>query len=391
MSLAATAVALSGAMFSHVALDADAQGRAQLAWSGWRGDRQVARVYDVTTRRTRELQGIHGLRGSVELEDFDVAASGAAVACVRDQRDRDKRGWRVRVFRRTPTGAWSRAITVATTGVYVDDLVCGVGDAGQVSLTWVEGPRSKTLRAAHVGADGAVEPPITIARDPILDPKLEVAADGAATVAFTLGDDDRRLHLAQRPAAGGWTSREIATGGFPELALDGTGRPLMAWTDWPSPDRTVNLAGGPDFTPSVLLREPEIGVSALAAGARGDVLLVWSLSEWQRSGYLRAAVQRPGGAFSPPVLLGRDAGTKQAVLGADGGGAVLFSTGKIDRPRPVLRFLRPDGSWSEQRPAADIAALTPAGPGRYTVATVTFKGTARSNRFTLGVKEIGAS
>ena len=156
MSLAAAAVALSGAMFNHVALDADAQGRAQLAWSGWRGDRLVARVYDVTTRRTHELQGIHGLRGSVELEDFDVAASGAAVACVRDQRDRDKRGWRVRVFRRTPAGAWSRAITVAATGVYVDDLVCGVGDAGQVSLAWVEGPRSKHAagRARRSGRGG---------------------------------------------------------------------------------------------------------------------------------------------------------------------------------------------------------------------------------------------
>ena len=227
--------------------------------------------------------------------------------------------------------------------------MCGVGDAGQVSLAWVEGSRQETLRVAHVAADGTVEPPVTIAPDPVVWPKLEVAADGAATLAFTVGDEDHRLHLAQRPATGGWTSREVAVGGYPELALDGAGRPLVAWTAWPERDlRTVNLAGGPDFTPGELLREPEIGLSALAAGSRGDVLVVSSRSVWQRSGFLRAAVQRPGGAFSPPVLLGREAGMTQAVL-------------------------------------------APAGPGRYTVATVVFKRTARNNRFTLGVKEMRPS
>jgi hypothetical protein len=390
VSLAAV-VATSGAMFGGVFLDADAQGRGALAWSGWRGDRYVARVYDVTSRRTHHLQGVHGLRGSLALEDFDVAASGAAVACVLHRPARDA-PWRVRVFRRGPQGAWSRGITVAASKRYVEHLVCGAGDAGQASLAWDEG--GKALRAAHVTADGTVEPAATLAPEPIGSPALEVAADGTTTVSFEREqvDEERTTHVAQRPVAGGWTTRLVGPGGAHTLALDGTGRPLLAWTTWGDlgASRTLELATGPDFTAGVLVREPEISVSALAGSARGDVLVAWSVSQWQRSGWLRVSVQRPGGPFSPPLVLGRDAYSGvRATLGPDGTGALLYGTGRVDRPRGVLQFLRPDGTWTSRRPARDILALAPAAAGRFTAATVRYQRTrGGGNRFVLGTRSV---
>ena len=55
MSLAAAAVVASMPLLGGVHLDADAQGRGLLTWSGYRGNRYVTQVADLATGRKREL------------------------------------------------------------------------------------------------------------------------------------------------------------------------------------------------------------------------------------------------------------------------------------------------------------------------------------------------
>ena len=56
-----------------------------MTWSGYRGNRYVTRVMDVTTGRKQDLWSSRSV-SIMELSDFDVAASGAAVACFRGPR-----------------------------------------------------------------------------------------------------------------------------------------------------------------------------------------------------------------------------------------------------------------------------------------------------------------
>ena len=120
MSLAAATVVATMSSLGGVHLDADAQGRAQLTWSGYRGNRYVTRVLDVTTGRKQDLWSAHS-PSIMELSDFDVAASGAAVACFRDRTSRDAQTWRVKIMRRSPQGVWSSRRLVASPRGWVED------------------------------------------------------------------------------------------------------------------------------------------------------------------------------------------------------------------------------------------------------------------------------
>jgi hypothetical protein len=253
----------------------------------------------------------------------------------------------------------------------VEQLRCGVGDAGQVALTWtVSGARRHPAVAAYVGADGRVEAPTRLTADVVNEPEIEVAPDGAATVMYTAGDD-RVLHVSEHPAAGAWTTRAVAPASGPELAMDGAGRAVLAWNGPGEGSQPLFLAAGPTFTPAPFVNEDEVSVSALAAGPRGDVLAAWATDSYPRTGSLRVAVARPGAPFSAPTLLGRFAAFPLlATLNADGGGAVAAISGSERRRRPYVRVLRPDGTWGARiKVQHEPAGLAPAGPGRFTLVT----------------------
>jgi len=387
MSLAVAAVVATMPLLDGGHLDADAQGRALLAWSGYRGNRYVTQVADLTTGRKRTLWDSRSA-SIMALSDFDVAASGWAVACFRDRSGDNAQTWRVKIMRRSPQGVWSQRQLVAAPKTWVEDLHCGVGDAGQVALAWGEGVDA-SIKAAYVAADGRVEAPTSLARDPSSRPQIEVAPDGAATVTFTDGRDARVLYVSERPVTGGWTTRAIAPAFGPELAMDGTGRAVIAWDGLGEGSQPLSFAAGPAFTPAVFVDEHEVSLRALTAGPRGDVLAAWSTDSYPRAGYLRVAVARPGAPFSTPALVGRFAAFPLlAALGADGGGAIAAVGGSERRPRAYVRVLRPDGTWGASlRVAGRLAGLTPTGPGRYTLATV--HPDTRDDKRTLRVRTVG--
>ncbi len=375
VSLLATSLVTTAASLSAF-MDGDAQGHATLAWDGWRGDHQVVRTVDL--RDGKPAGAVSELRrvpasGSLELSDFDVAASGAAVACLRDRRSDNQQTWRVRIARRMPGGTWSRPIFVAAPNLWVERISCAIADTGQVTLAWVGfGRRVRTtIYATSVSADGRAEPPVRLARDAVDEPETVVAPDGSATISFTEEQGkDRMLYLSQRPAGGGWTTRAIATAFSPQITIDGAGRPIVGWF---RPDDRLDYATGPDFTPAPLPSNGTTFLDGMVAGPRGDVLATFETRPWTTARgdeRLSVSLQRPGEPFGAPIVLGSLAPhLPSASLAADGSGAIAWVAGTERRPRPVLRRLGTDGRWAGPETVRGYDNLLIAAPGgRVTVA-----------------------
>jgi hypothetical protein len=373
-------------LLGDVHLDGDIHGRGVLAWNGLQGSTFVAQATEVEAgRRIGRIHDLWRTRASVAVEDVDVASSGAAVVCFRERPRRSgasRNAWRVRVVLRSESGRWSRPILVAAPQRWVEDIDCGVDDAGNAVLAWVEGIGGR-LRASAVSAAGVVARPVTLGRDPE-PPDVETSPDGAAVVSFaTGGPETRRLHIVERLPDTGWSSVVQVPPGAepvqgPQLAVDGTGRRLLGWNGGGA-FGAVRLATGTGtaLAPSTLVGGDDIGLGSLTAGARGDVIATYytHASTGKRSA-LHAVVQRPGAPFGTPVSLGPFAAYPlQTAVAADGSGVASWVSGSERRPRAVTRSLTPDGRWGPTRPLSrtgepiglDIGVA--AGPaGRSTVA-----------------------
>jgi hypothetical protein len=357
-ALVTSVVVAAMPLLGDVQLDGDIHGRGVLAWSGLQGSTSVAQATEVHAgRRIGRVRDLWRTHASVSVEDVDVASSGAAVVCFRERPRQSSDAWRARVVLRSPSGRWSRAVLVAAPRRYLDELDCGVDDAGNAVLAWREGIGAR-LRASAVSAGGTVARPVTLGRDPE-PPDVEMSPDGAAVVSFATGDPEtRRLHIVERLPDAGWSSVVQVPPGDepvqgPQLAVDGTGRRLLGWNS--GEFGAVRLATGPGtaLAPSTVVQEDDIALSSLAAGTRGDVIATYqthtSRGADDRSA-LHAIVQRPGAPFGKPMSLGRFAAYPlQTALAADGSGLAAWVSGSDRRPRAVTRSLAPDGRWGPTR------------------------------------------
>lgn len=364
-------------LLGNVHLDGDVAGRGLLAWTGLRGSTFVAQATSVRNgRRADRVRDLWRTHASVAVEDVDVAASGAAAVCLRERPRRDSDAWRVRVITRSAARSWSHAVLVATPRRYLDDVDCAVDDAGNVVLAWREGIGAR-LRAAAVTNAGKVGTAVTLGQRPE-PPEVEMAPDGSAVVAFaTEIPEKRHLHVAEYRPGTGWSPAvqvplDDETVQGPELAVDGTGRRLLAWNGGAGPV-ALRLATGTATTlaPSTLLTG-DVALTSLTAGSGGDALVTFQThpSSVDGASMLRAIVQRPRAAFGSPVTLGRFAAYPlQTALAGDGSGIAVWVAGSERRPRIVARSLRPDGRWSAPRQLShtgepiglDIGVATAAG------------------------------
>lgn len=347
MSLLASIV-VTGALISPPHMDADAQGRAVLGWTRWGQKGMVVEVADVRDGRLAgRPQRLWTKRERAVLEDLDVAASGAAVACLRHERTLNSSTWTVRVAVRAPGGAWSRLRKVAADG---SEITCGVSDSGAAVVAWQEG-RRRAVRVVDVAADGTVGRPVTITRDPVDEGVVEVGPAGSAAVVYT--KRDRVVRLAQRAAAGRWHKRSFGPerGYLPKLAMSASGQPLVAWR---RENDELRLVTGPDFAPTTFTAERDVAVESVVTGARGDALITYITHS---SGYgppsaLGVSVARPGAPFAPATLLGPfEAYPREAALAADGSGAVAW----YERSAVVLRKLGVDGGWAAPVPITGVS------------------------------------
>jgi hypothetical protein len=363
MSVVASVVVTALPLLSGVHLDADAQGRGVLGWSGTRGRTALVEVANVRDgQRTGKVHVLWRHRGEAQLAGLDVAASGATVVCLRERSRTTGRGpWRVRVVRRSASGNWRAPVLVAAPGKWVDDVTCGAGNAGQAVVAWTENVDGRT-RAAFVSPGGKVDKPVTLARRIVGVPVAAVAPDGSGAVAFT--DHERHLQLATRPAGGSWALKATAPGraDVPQLAVDAGGHRMLAWSE----SGSVRFAAEPNLDPTTIARGPSASVTSLTVSDRGDVLATWITKSLR----LRAGLARPGASFAPAQPLGSYSGAPlAAALARDGTGAVAW----MHAQRLVLRKLAADGSWAPSvtltaHPDALNLGLAAAPSGRVTAA-----------------------
>jgi hypothetical protein len=352
VSLLVSTVVMTTAALGGFHLDGDVQGQSTLTWEGYTRDAKVVRVADVRDgrlgARTQLWSGRRdGDNGTVD--SFDVSPGGAAVACLRTTSR--NRPWTQFVVRRPPGGTWSKPIRLP--GHRFDELKCATDDTGRVTLAWgLGGP----VRVMAVTADGQVQGPVRIADESVGGPQLAVSAQGAATIAFAGGERNRKIHVAQQ-GPGGWVSGTLSPGMLPELAMDGAGRVIVGWTHPVDQTGELGIAVGPAFTPQTVATEPRGTLFDVAAGPRGDVLVGWAPHVWAYSSgspELRVALQRPGEPFAAPVTLAPRSALLTLALAADGTGSAAFWTGGWRNPKPVLRRLVADGSWTAAEPLPSI-------------------------------------
>jgi hypothetical protein len=352
-------------------MDADAHGRGVLAWSGLRGNTFVAQTTDVRDgRRVAPIRTLWKTTANVAIEDVDVAPSGAAAICFRERPHQDRDGaWRVRVVVRAPAGTWSSPRLVAAPGRYLEGVDCGVDEAGNVVIAWSEGISPGRLRASAVTASGLVERPTTLGRDPE-EPFVEMTPSGTGLVGFASGTPEtRRLLVAEKPPGSGWSSsvRTPADDGpvqGPLFAAGGDAVRALAWNGGED-DFGVRVALGPAFplTPQSVASQDGPAVRGLAASDRGDVLVAYATSAWSpgpdNASKLSARLQRPGVPLAPPTTLGSfGAYPVAARVAADGTGAIAWVAGSDQRPRPVVRVLRADGTWGRTHQLARTGTPT---------------------------------
>ena len=249
-------------LLGDVHFDGDAQGRAVLAWTGYRGD-------GFETRVMRRHHGPHagpvGARSISRrsLSDFDVAAAGEAVACFRERANDRAQAWRLRIIRRSPR-AWSKPSSSPTRRRGSRNSSCASPTRGRsrspgrsAAPPSTRGGRVRRGRRAGRGADA-------------LGRRHRQRA-GDRGRARRRGD--RHVHLRRRPRpprlrASGRRRVDDSRGGTrvrAQLAMDGGGRALLAWNGPGEGSQPLFFAAGPASIPAPFVNEDEVSVSALAA------------------------------------------------------------------------------------------------------------------------------
>ena len=209
------------------------------------------------------------------------------------------------------------------------------------------------------------------------DPVVTTDATGSAVVAWSSVTGrpvgvrlrDRRLQWGPTRSIGDYRTRN------PAVAIDGTGRPWIAYEGYDTSDHAaVFAASGPDFTPSVVSRgQINAQRPQLASAGDGTLIAAWLTFVNGTQGAVAVSVHTRHG-WSPPATVAQAATRVEhlRLAAAADGSAVLAWTGGHGHAWATVR--RPDGVWSTativsspNREAIEPAVVA-AGDGRAWVA-----------------------
>lgn len=220
-----------------------------------------------------------------------------------------------------------------------------VGPRGDALVVWGD---DAGLWARYRPPAGALGPKVRIGTEADLGENvaaLDIDAAGAAVVAWA-ADDDERLHVRSRDAAGTWQPAQTLgdPGAFrPALALADNGRAVLTWRQRAArPRNATRLAvstrePGVRFSRAVVVagiqRSPAEPIAAM--NERGDAVVAWIETHRRRRGdtefSIHGAFRAGTGTFSRPARLSRmeAAGPQATVLPS--GRMVLAWTDNVER------------------------------------------------------------
>jgi hypothetical protein len=277
------------------------------------------------------------------------------------------------VLERSPKGRWSAPQSISEAGPldYAERPDVGIDGAGNVTVVWQQqGPTyNYATFAAYRPAGGAFGPPVPLSGllpvVRVLKPRIAVAADGTAVVAWTRQTVAGTQVEATVGRGGVWEPRALLSdpgdnGGGHAVAIGRQGEAVITWTAGsaanPSSRRvkgTVRLGCG-GFGAAVDLSQ--VGATSprvVGVDGVGNMLAVWRRDEGG-VGHVEAA-RRPAGAsgWEPARKI------------------LSWPTRSADASEPPALAVSPDGQVL-------VLAVEPAGRGSVVRARV---GSVRSGRF----------
>jgi hypothetical protein len=238
-----------------------------------------------------------------------VAAGPAGSAVVLFEQF-DGTDWVVRASHRAG-GAWTPAVDVSARG----PIVASVGDvamdpSGAATAVWTrnDGPSGQQLVQAARLTGGTWSAPASISPvgQDAYAPAVTVDASGVATTAWSEGVD--RIRTA-RLVGGSWAPSGVLVprGPFPRLAAGAQGEVTMVWSGDDGPNRATRVAqfSGGAWDAGVNLFPPTTDLSynpQVAALPSAGAVASWSRG--RDAGFLPQAAVLAGGTWSAPVDLG---------------------------------------------------------------------------------------
>lgn len=283
---------------------------------------------------------------------------------------------------RNPSGTWSAA--AALSGPYARDPVVAVDPGGRAIAAWQVPLRGDTTAVQVATADDvgewsdafAVSTRGTHAREP----QIAVAGDGTAVLAWRrdTGGDSTVIEVTERGISGLWTPpRTRSDPGLrskrPRLAVAPNGAAVLAWEQTVE-DRVIVVAvtrtsDGRWSEPRALSAGPEDAHEPdVAIGPTGAATTVW-IEEAGDGAAVMATARPESGQWSPPVVIGRGSAVPyetprpgRAETGADvastadGRTVAVWTIVDGDHNRAQSAALRRDGLWTTPTALSDPGA-----------------------------------
>lgn len=320
----------------------------------------------------------------------DVADDGTVVATW--LRDPDAGPRTVEASIRRPGGAFVPGVPISGPDASVPDLAIAADGTAVVTWSRFDGVDNQ-VEAAIRPAGGEFRPPVVLSPRGVeaSEPRVDVAPDGAAVVAWKQQQGDTHVAHASVRTAGGDFSIPIPLG-TPgrdateiRVATGDQGAATVVWLEGALGEQTVNAAtrtaDGHFKDPVKLTRDGASGSTPDVAAARdGSATLVFTERE-EFAVAARIAVREQDGSLSAPASLSAQGRAPRVASAANGAAVLVWATdeglsSRVKPPRgafgPVLPLGRPGENAGDYEAAVGpdgsaVATWVRADAGTFTV------------------------
>ena len=224
---------------------------------------------------------------------------------------------------------WLPAETLPATGPSLEDARVALDARGNALAVWVRRSVDRSvLQASWRPAGAGWQPAVNLSssRDVLPDPQVAITPRGDAVVVWATFIARRYVAMSVARRAGGAWERPVRVSpgsrapSTPQLALDPQGTAFAVWEQWARGTTTVRAALRPPGRgwrrPVTLTRfsgpsSADYAAPLVAAGAGGDVVVIWTRASKRRTGgrprstTVQAAVRPAGAPWRRPVTISR--------------------------------------------------------------------------------------
>ena len=348
----------------ELTLAVDPSGDAVAAWSDFGGDDENVEATSTTApgagwNSPTKLAENSFFLMLPPMPQVAIDSHGDAVAVWEIEKS-DK--WYVQASQMPAGGTWQTPVQLAETNYPLGRPQVAIDSQGDAIAAWTTSNGSHDLiDAAELPAGGSWQAPAQISgsSEDAVQPQVAMNGDGDAVIAWTMwtGSTDA-IEAAELPAGGTWqTPAQISNAGSedsgPQVAIDEHGDVVAVWEHNNGGQEVVEGAQMPTggSWQSTASQLSESGQSAynpeLASNPRGDAVVVWE--RYNGSDQIAQAAQLPaGGSWQSPINIsesGADGDAPHVAIDARGDEVAVWTRWNGSTDTAEASELPAGGTW----------------------------------------------